>query len=440
MTYRETTEYLFNQLPMFEKNGDKDYKKGLDNTLALDLHFGHPHRAYKTIHIAGTNGKGSCSSMIAAILQSVGYRVGLYTSPHLVDFRERIRVNGRMVSEQYVIDFVEKERSYFEPLLPSFFEITTAMAFKYFRDMQVDIAVIETGLGGRLDCTNIITPIMSVITNISFDHTQFLGSTLSKIAEEKAGIIKRGIPVIVGNTNPETRPVFLAKANDMESEILFAQDNENMEVMDVKHTDDYTLLYNTKTFSAIRCSLTGNYQEENINTVLVAVKKLMKLGYLCDYKTKYGQTCMKRELSDALTNVGKLTGLCGRWQTVKTTPTVVCDTGHNLAGWEYLSHQLNAVKCTQMHIIFGMVNDKDIDSIIKLLPKNAIYYFTQADNHRALPWKTIQNKAAEKGLSGEGYKTVKEAFASALRIAAHDDFIFVGGSSYVVADFLRDCI
>ena len=440
MTYRETTEYLFNQLPMFERNGDKGYKSGLDNTLSLDVHFGHPHYSYKTIHVAGTNGKGSCSSLIAAMLQTVGYKVGLYTSPHLVDFRERIRVNGRMVSEQYVIEFVEKERHFFEPMRPSFFELTTAMAFKYFEDMKVDIAVIETGLGGRLDCTNIINPILSIITNISFDHTQFLGDTLAKIAYEKAGIIKDDTPVVIGNANDETQSVFLNKTLETHSEIIFAQNEKNKEVTGVQKLDDYTLLYNTRSFGDIKCSLNGIYQQENVNTVLVAVKNLMKQGYLCECATDKGRECMRHDLTEAFVNVSELTGLRGRWQLVKTAPKVVCDTGHNLAGWEFISRQLQAVNCKQMHIIFGMVNDKDIDNVIKLLPKKALYYFTEADNHRALPWLEIQGKAVANGLFGGGYPTVKQAFAAALKKAAHDDFIFVGGSSYVVADFLRDCI
>lgn len=440
MTYRETTEYLFNQLPMFEKDGRKGYKSGLENSLSLDVHFGHPHSSYKTIHLAGTNGKGSCSSMIAAMLQTAGYKVGLYTSPHLVDFRERIRVNGRMVSEQYVIDFVEREREFYEPMHPSFFELTTAMALKYFEDMKVDIAVIETGLGGRLDCTNIISPILSVITNISYDHTQFLGDTLAKIAGEKAGIIKPGVPVVIGNANSETAPVFKKTARENGSKIIFAQDEAEAEVIDMHRTDDSTLLYNTKSFGNVECSLAGEYQKENVNTTLVALKELMRQGYLCECNTEKGRMSMCRELSEAFTNVTKLTGLCGRWQTVKTTPKVVCDTGHNLAGWEYLSKQLQKVECKQMHIIFGMVDDKDIDSVLKLLPKKAIYYFTEADNHRALPWMTIQEKAIANGLYGGGYPTVKEAFADALKYSAHDDFIFVGGSSYVVADFLKNCI
>lgn len=440
MTYRETTEYLFNQLPMFEKDGNKGYKSGLDNSLSLDVHFGHPHSSYKTIHVAGTNGKGSCSSLIAAVLQTAGYRVGLYTSPHLVDFRERIRVDGRMVSERYVIDFVEKEHEFFEPMHPTFFELTTAMALKYFEDMKVDIAVIETGLGGRLDCTNIICPILSVITNISFDHTQFLGNTLAKIAAEKAGIIKLGLPVVIGSADEETKPVFDKAAMDNDAYLIYAQSPEDMEVTGMQRLDANTLLYNTKTFGDIKCSLTGDYQRENVNTVLVAVKNLMEQGYLCECATEIGRKSMRNDLTEAFMNVSKLTGLAGRWQTVKTAPKVVCDTGHNLAGWKYISEQLQATECKQMHIIFGMVNDKDIDSIMELLPKGAIYYFTEPDNHRALPWVTIQEKAVARGLYGGGYPTVKEAFAGALRNAAHDDLIFVGGSSYVVADFLKTCI
>ena len=440
MTYSETTEYLFNQLPMFERNGNKGYKSGLDNSLSLDVHFGHPHSSYKTIHVAGTNGKGSCSSLLAAVLQTAGYKVGLYTSPHLVDFRERIRVNGRMISEQYVIDFVEKERHFFEPMRPSFFELTTALAFKYFEEMKVDIAIIETGLGGRLDCTNIINPVLSVITNISFDHTQFLGNTLTAIAAEKAGIIKDNVPVVIGNANEETKAVFERKALETRSDIVFAQSLKEKEVTGVQSADDSTLLYITRSFGDIKCALTGNYQEENVNTVLVAIKNLMKQGYLCECATQKGLDSMRHDLSKAFLNVTKLTGLQGRWQTVKTAPRVVCDTGHNLSGWEFISRQLNATKCQQMHIIFFMVNDKDINSVIKLLPNHAFYYFTEADHHRALPWLKIQEKAIANGLAGGGYPTVKEAFAAALRRAAHDDFIFVGGSSYVVADFLRDCI
>lgn len=439
MTYKETIEYLYSQLPMFERQGNSGYKSGLDNTIALDEHFGHPHRQYITIHVAGTNGKGSCSNMLAAFLQTIGYKVGLYTSPHLVDFRERIRVNGRMVSEQYVVDFISKERKFFTPLQPSFFEITTAMAFKYFADMKVDIAIIEVGLGGRLDCTNIITPVLSIITNISFDHTQFLGDTLSKIAAEKAGIIKKGVPVIVGETNSETRPVFENKAKKMQTNVIFAEDPDNKEILEVKKSDNSTLLYYSSTYGYITSELQGLYQEKNINTVLVAINQLREMGYVCKCFKERSKEIITSEINKALNNINELTGFAGRWQVLKNVPLVVCDTGHNLAGWNYISNQIKETKCKTMHIVFGMVNDKDLNGVLDLLPKNAIYYFTQADNHRAIPWLTIMDKATAKGLYGTGYNTVKEAFAHALRHAAHDDMIFVGGSSYVVADLLKNC-
>lgn len=273
MTYKETTEYLFNQMPMFEKQGKAGYKEGLDNTMTLDAHFGHPHRNYKTIHIAGTNGKGSCAHTIAAILQNMGYKVGLYTSPHIIDFRERIRINGITISEEYIVDFVEQERGFFEPLHPSFFEVTTAMAFKYFSDMQVDIAVIEVGLGGRLDCTNIITPILSVITNISLDHTQFLGNTLAKIAGEKAGIMKRGVPVVIGETTEDTRQVFKNKAQDTGAKTVFAEDTT--EILKAAHTADGHIEYDTLSFGKFKGELSGDYQIKNTRTILTAIKELI---------------------------------------------------------------------------------------------------------------------------------------------------------------------
>lgn len=446
MTYKETLEYLFNQLPMFERQGKSGYKSGLDNTLALDEHLGHPHTAYRTIHVAGTNGKGSCSHTLAAMLQVCGYRVGLYTSPHLVDFRERIRINGATIPESYVVNFVEKHRTFFEPLHPSFFELTTAMAFQYFAEMKVDIAVIEVGLGGRLDCTNIISPILTVITNISYDHTQFLGDTLAKIAGEKAGTIKPGTPVVIGESNDETRPVFEAKAREMNAPIIFAEDKENAEVTDAIQIEDRTadtpdtLLYKTRSYGAIKGCLTGIYQRKNANTILVARKELVKLGYLSDGSDPKTEEACRHELAEAFVHVDKLTGIMGRWQTVKEVPRVVCDTGHNLAGWKYLSRQLADVNCLHMHIVFGMVDDKDIDGVIRLLPKNATYYFTQADTHRALPCHVVREKAEAIGLKGRDYATVKDAYTDALRHAAHDDFIFVGGSSYVVADFLKHCL
>ncbi len=405
MNYQETVNYLFNSTPVFEHVGASAYKEGLANTLALDAHFGHPHRHYQTIHVAGTNGKGSCSHTLAAILQAEGYRVGLFTSPHLVDFRERIRVNGECIPEQYVIDFVEKERSFFEPLHPSFFELTTAMAFKYFHDMGVEVAVIEVGLGGRLDCTNIITPILSVITNISFDHTQFLGNTLPQIAKEKAGIIKPHTPVVVGESQSETRPVFEAVAQEKAAPLYFAEEFDIPEEWDF----DY--------------QLKGLYQQKNKQTILCAVSHLPL-------------ALSSEAIRKGMAHVVELTGLMGRWQTLHEHPTVVCDTGHNVGGWEYLSRQLKAQPCRHLHIVFGMVDDKDIDKVMDMLPQEATYYFTQAQSKRAIPASIIAQKGKARHLEGQAFTHVGDAYRAAWLNAHRDDFIFVGGSSYVVADFL----
>jgi dihydrofolate synthase/folylpolyglutamate synthase len=438
MTYTETCHYLFNQMPMFERQGASGYKEGLANTLALDEHFGHPHRSYTTIHVAGTNGKGSVSHTIAAHLQQCGYRVGLYTSPHLVDFRERIRINGKPISEQYVIDFVESERNFFEPLHPSFFEVTTAMAFKYFKDKEIDIAVVEVGLGGRLDCTNIITPIVSVITNISYDHTQFLGHTLAEIAAEKAGIIKKGVPVIIGESNEETRPVFEAKAREVNTRIVFADDV--MEVVSATPTADGGMDYQTAHLGTLHGDLGGLYQAKNTNTVLYVLKELAESGYLADSRRGNNYERCRFELEESIRNVAAMTGLMGRWQIVRKEPTVVCDTGHNVGGWQYLSQQLSKQECRQMHIVFGMVDDKDIDGVLSLLPANARYYFTKADTHRALNEVVVKTLAERHNLTGEAFPTVQEAYQSAMLQALPDDFVFVGGSSYVVGDFLKTCI
>ncbi|MBR1656168.1 MAG: bifunctional folylpolyglutamate synthase/dihydrofolate synthase [Prevotella sp.] len=402
MNYQETVEYLFNSTPVFEHVGASAYKPGLQTTEALDEHFGHPHRKYKTIHVAGTNGKGSVSHTLAAILQSAGYRVGLYTSPHLVDFRERIRINGVCISEQYVIDFVEKERHFFEPLHPSFFELTTALAFKYFAEQQVDIAVIEVGLGGRLDCTNIISPILSVITNISFDHTQFLGNTLEEIAGEKAGIIKANVPVVVGEYTEQTRPVFERTAREKRAPLYFAEEFD-AQLQDVEY------------------ELTGSYQQKNKQTVLCAA---MLLGLKGEH------------IREGMANVCEYTGLMGRWQTMQERPTVVCDTGHNVAGWEYLSKMLARQDCKQLRIVFGMVDDKDIQEVMKMLPREAVYYFTKASTKRAIPETEVKRIGDRIGLQSRVFTTVEQAFRKAQEEAAAEDFIFVGGSSYVVADFL----
>lgn len=425
MNYQETVEYLFNSTPVFEKIGAKAYKPGLQTTKCLDEHLGHPHRQFKTIHIAGTNGKGSCSHTLAAILQEEGYKVGLYTSPHLVDFRERIRVNGECIPEQYVIDFVEKERSFFEPLHPSFFELTTALAFKYFAEQKVDIAVIEVGLGGRLDCTNIITPILSIITNISKDHTQFLGNTLAEIAGEKAGIIKPHVPVVIGEDLPETRPVFMQKANTQDAPITFAQDEANREVMKAKHVED-GMEYETRNWGKLIGELRGDYQAKNMNTILNAVDILMKQGVI----TK------RPSVEEGIKQVSSLTGLMGRWQKIQDAPLVICDTGHNVGGWQYLAPQIKAQPCKQLRIVFGMVDDKDVNTVMSMLPKNARYYWTQATTKRAIKVEKIAEIGAQNGLHGICYSSVSKAFKAAKEEASPEDFIFVGGSSYIVADFL----
>lgn len=424
MNYKQTVEYLFNSTPVFEKVGATAYKEGLYNTKSLDEHFGHPHRKYRIIHVAGTNGKGSCSHTIAAMLQAQGLRVGLYTSPHLVDFRERIRVNGKCIEEKYVVDFVENERAFFEPLHPSFFELTTAMAFKYFADKDVDVAVIEVGLGGRLDCTNIVTPILSIITNISFDHTQFLGNTLSSIASEKAGIIKPGVPVVIGEANEETRHVFLAKALSCNAPIVFAEDSSEIKLATRKEEGGF--MYDTIHYGCFYGELSGIYQKKNANTILAAADILVEKGLLC-----------KNAVCEGFANVCKLTGLMGRWQVLGTSPLVVCDTGHNVGGWIYLSEQIKKQACDNLRIVFGMVDDKDIDSVMSMLPINAIYYFTRATTHRAVPAERVMELGTRHGLKGQVFQSVVEAYRAALADAEKGDFVFVGGSSYVVADLLE---
>ncbi len=404
MTYNETIEYLFNSTPLFQNVGKAAYKEGLANTLALDEYFGHPHTAFKTIHVAGTNGKGSTSHSLASVLQTAGYKVGLFTSPHLKDFRERIRINGEMISEEYVVDFVEKHRSFFEPLYPSFFELTTAMAFKYFADEKIDVAVIEVGLGGRLDCTNIITPVVSIITNISFDHVNLLGNTLEKIAGEKAGIIKHGIPVVIGETTPETRPVFEKKAKEVGTHLFFAEEADTQDVL---------------------FELGGNYQKKNLRTILCALNILKSEFNISEENIRKG-----------LSTVCERTGLMGRWQTLNECPKTICDVGHNVGGFEYIVKQLAQQNYKTLRIVIGMVNDKDIHGVLTLLPKEAKYYFTRAKVARALMPEELQNAALEYGLHGNCYPSVTEAFKAAREEASSEDFIFIGGSCFVVAEAL----
>lgn len=429
MNYQETLTYLYECVPMFQQVGSSAYKEGLENTQALDAHLGHPHHRFKTIHVAGTNGKGSCSHTLAAILQAAGYRTGLYTSPHLVDFRERIRVNGEMASEEFVIEFVEKHRLFFEPLHPSFFELTTAMAFTYFAEQQVDVAVIETGMGGRLDCTNIITPELCVITNISFDHTQFLGNTLGKIAQEKAGIIKPGIPVVIGETVPETRSVFAQQAEAVDAPICFAE--EEHQLKSAEKLPNGSWLYQTTEYNDLEGELGGLCQQKNTNTLLSAIRLLPLQGFQIS----------EADIRKGFAHVTQLTGLMGRWQKLAEQPTLVCDTGHNTGGIQYIVAQLTeAIKSFQkLHIIIGMVNDKDISGVLAMLPQQATYYFTRAQVKRALPEQQLQELAVQAGLEGTCYPNVAEAVRAARAQAHPDDFIFVGGSTFIVADLLSMC-
>jgi len=427
MTYQETIQYLYNVAPLFQNIGQGAYKEGLSNTKALDEHFNHPHRTFRTIHMAGTNGKGSCSHTLAAILQDSGLKVGLYTSPHLLDFRERIRVNGEMIPEQRVIDFVEQEKDFFEPLYPSFFELTTALAFEYFREQNIDVAVVEVGLGGRLDCTNIINPDLCIITNISYDHMQFLGNTLPDIAREKAGIIKPNTPVVIGETNhhPDVREVFATIAHGCNAPIRFADEED--ELTAVISNADGGKSYISQSFGTIRGELGGDCQRYNTATILCAVKELRKMGY----------SISDENVHEGFSHVSETTGLMGRWQCIARNPKVICDTGHNPGGMQYIGKQLKSMRCETLRIIIGMVSDKDISTSLTYLPKNAVYYFTQSSVRRAMDSDTFAKKAAHFGLRGTPYPTVSEAYDKAMADASPDDVIFVGGSTFIVADFMR---
>ena len=420
--YNDAIEFLYTSVPMFQKVGASAYKPGLDTVRFLDEKFGNPHRNYKTIHIAGTNGKGSTAHTLAAILQSAGYRVGLYTSPHLVDFRERIRVNGEMISHDGVIDFVNRYRAMSHDCHPSFFELTMIMAFEYFATEKVDIAVIETGLGGRLDSTNIISPILSVITNISFDHTAFLGNTLESIAREKAGIIKEGIPVVIGEAEGCVKDVFKQKAEEQQSPIFFAQDTS---CFDCVETINEGLLYKNTIYGDIVGELMGDCQPKNTATILTTLSQL----------TKCGINLTSKSIKDGFANVGKLTGLMGRWSILRQNPCVVCDTGHNVGGWQYLSHRLKSISGT-LHMIIGFVNDKNVNHILELMPINAKYYFTNASIERAMPATELAQLAKNYRLQGDVYPVVEDAYRQAINNASATDTIFIGGSTFVVADLL----
>lgn len=424
MNYQQTINWLFAQLPMYQREGQAAYKANLDNTLRLDEHFCHPHRQFKTIHVAGTNGKGSVSHMLASILQEAGYKTGLYTSPHLKDFRERIKINGEMVSEEYVIDFVEQNKELFASVKPSFFEMTVAMAFKYFADRQVDIAVIEVGLGGRLDSTNIISPLASVITNISFDHMALLGDTLEKIAAEKAGIIKPHVPAIIGTRDRDYDFVFEKKAAECHTSIEFAGDNWQIVQQD---NGCYNLAHRSGWhFENLQSELKGIYQRKNIPAVLETIPVLRNNGLqITDENIRQG-------IAKVITN----TGLAGRWQTLADRPLTVCDTGHNIDGITEITKQLKTCRYERLHFVIGMVNDKDIDSVLRILPQDAIYYFCKASIPRAMNEEILAEKARATGLHGNCYPTVAEAYAQARQNALPDDMIYIGGSTFVVAEVI----
>ena len=426
MTYQETLTYLYEQLPMFTRIGSAAIKKDLTNTLALCEALNHPQTQFKSIHVAGTNGKGSTSHMLASILQEAGYKTGLYTSPHLIDFRERIKVNGEMISEQKVVDFVSKYQSLFEEIKPSFFEWTVALCFHHFAQEKVDIAIIETGLGGRLDSTNVIKPILSVITNIGWDHTDLLGDTLAKIAHEKAGIIKSEIPVIIGEHQEETFPVFMGKAKAEVSQITLAMQKINILYFNssINHSAfDVQFQYGLY-WKNVFCDLNGIYQERNIRTVLACLEPLRNSEFQIN----------EQQVRDGLSFVKKNTGLMGRWQILGKDPLIICDTGHNVNGIEYVVKQISMQTFNHLHMVIGMVKDKDIAKVLNLLPKNATYYFTKANIPRALNETDLQAQAASFQLHGKSYTSVKIALDAAKATAKQNDLIFIGGSTFVVAE------
>lgn len=427
MTYEETLHYLYTSTPVFQHSGASAYKPGLDTSIALDNYLGNPHKAYKTIHVAGTNGKGSVSHLLAAILRQAGYKVGLFTSPHLIDFRERIRVNGKMIPKDYVIDFVDRHRATFEPLRPSFFELTSTMAFDYFRAEKVDYAIIEVGMGGRLDSTNIITPILSIITNISLDHTQFLGDTVEKIAFEKAGIIKPGISALVGEVYTQSvAQVFADTAVKNDTLVYFASREELLNESYLMDTGEW--YFDSVEYGQLFGELGGVIQVRNAKTVLAALNLLGSLGV----------EIPQEAVREGFEHVVELTGLMGRWQTLQEKPKVICDTGHNTGGWQYLNLQLGEVikRSRRTHMIVGMVNDKDINGVLELMSKEAFYYFTQASVERAMPSAEIAAMGMMHGLSGVTCDSVAIAVERALANAAEEDTIFIGGSTFIVADAL----
>jgi dihydrofolate synthase / folylpolyglutamate synthase len=429
--YKAALDYLYTQLPMFQRTGPAAYKHSLGNTLLLDAIYRHPHHKFKSLHIAGTNGKGSVSHMLAAILQSAGYRTGLYTSPHLKDFRERIRIDGKMISEDFVADWTEdfQNINLNAGVEPSFFELTVAMAFDYFAKEEVDIAVVEVGLGGRLDSTNIITPEIGIITNISYDHTSLLGETLPLIAAEKAGIIKPGTPVVISQRQKDVESVFIRKAEELNSPIFFASDEYSSDYGLSDFSGNQVLNFRKQgalIYPSLKTDLPGNYQRLNIPAVLKTIDLMREKGWLIPDEFVYS----------GLQDVKKLTGLQGRWQVLGANPRIVCDTGHNEEGIRMVTEQIKQVPCRVLHIVFGVVSDKDPEKVLALLPKQAVYYFCKAEIPRALDENLLKERGALHGLMGSAFSTVDEAYSAAKLAAGPDDFIFVGGSTFVVAEIL----
>ncbi|MEN8119284.1 MAG: folylpolyglutamate synthase/dihydrofolate synthase family protein [Bacteroidota bacterium] len=427
MTYKQTLDYLFNSLPMYQRQGKAAYKANLDNTLALDVYFSHPHKQFRSIHVAGTNGKGSVSHMLVSVFQEAGYKTGLYTSPHLKDFRERIKINGAEIPENYIVDFVADNISFFEKLNPSFFEMTVALAFKYFADEKVDVAIIEVGMGGRLDSTNIICPELSIITNISKDHTQFLGDTIEKIAIEKAGIVKENVPVIIGQSTKESKPVFIKKVEEKNTEIYFAEDELQIDyaLNMIDEKQNFQVYSDEKVvYPDLKIDLLGAYQKFNLLTALQSIKMLQEKGF----------QIKKEHIYAGLENIQKNTGLKGRWQVIGHNPRIICDTAHNEAGIREVVGQIKSTPYKKLHMVIGMVNDKNIDKVLSLLPKEAKYYFTRADIPRALDEKELMEIAGKHSLKGVAVSKVSNALHHAKKQAEKNDFIFVGGSTFVVAE------
>ncbi len=436
MNYSETLHYLYSRLPVFSSHGKGAIKPGLQNTIKFCQKLENPHEKFKAVHVGGTNGKGSTSHMLAAILQEAGYKTGLYTSPHLRDFRERIRINGEMITEMEVIQFVEAHQHYIEELEPSFFEVTVALAFEYFSANQVDIAIIEVGLGGRLDSTNVIHPELSVISNIGYDHMNILGNSLNEIAAEKAGIIKHKVPVVISQRQNEVEDLFISKAFEMNSGLTFASDEWDIFRSQTQNNSSGLLKLEIRqktnidkpvfSFDSLELDLTGSYQLKNLAGVLSAVKHLRVKGYQID----------DQDILSALRQVKKLTGLMGRWHSLNYNPLIICDTGHNEDGIREVMKNINLTPHKDLHMVIGMVKDKDISKILSLLPQNAFYYFCQPNIPRALPANNLQFEAGKFGLTGSFYPTVQTAFDEAKKNAGNNDLIFIGGSTFVVAEII----